>query len=155
MLRSRAEPVKGSLRRALSGAPLTEPARPPKHFPTRRRRKLIERFPRITYIARGPYGGGRSASASESVPQGRRLQSNEDRLKAVPGVQNVHDLHVWAITSGKNSLTAFLVVTAEGKADEVLRECSVLLEDEFGITQSTMQVECASYSIGQRERPDP
>ncbi len=59
MLRSRAEPVKGSLRRALSGAPLTEPARPPTHFPTRRRRKLIERLPQKTYIACGPYSGGR------------------------------------------------------------------------------------------------
>ena len=58
----------------------------------------------------------------------------------VPGVQSVHDLHVWAISSGKNSLTVQVVGAPDRKLDEVLRQTAAFLEAEFGITHTTVHV---------------
>ncbi|MFZ8477521.1 cation transporter, partial [Staphylococcus aureus] len=46
----------------------------------------------------------------EGVPQGVELDKIRSELTALPGVKEVHDLHVWAITSGLNSLTAHLLL---------------------------------------------
>lgn len=42
----------------------------------------------------------------EGVPQGLELDEIAQALLAIPGVSELHDLHVWALSSGKNSLTA-------------------------------------------------
>lgn len=78
----------------------------------------------------------------EGVPEGIELQQIQAALENVPGVRAVHDLHVWAITSGKNSLTAHVVVHP-GVEDEqqVLRTAQQMLEQDFGINHTTIQVE--------------
>jgi cobalt-zinc-cadmium efflux system protein len=83
----------------------------------------------------------------EGAPEGIRLAEINDALRAIPGVREVHDLHVWAITSGRNSLTAHLVVEpgAQGEG-ESLRAASEMLEHRFGISHSTIQVERVSCS---------
>ena len=53
----------------------------------------------------------------------------------------MHDLHVWAITSGKNSLTAHLVTEDGGNQQQVLQAASEMLEERFGLTHTTVQVE--------------
>ncbi len=56
------------------------------------------------------------------------------------GVRGVHDLHVWTITSGVESLSAHVVV--EGKPHgEVLEEASTMLRSRFGIDHQTLQLE--------------
>jgi hypothetical protein len=79
----------------------------------------------------------------EGVPEGLSLLEIEDALRAVPGVRAVHDLHVWAITSGKNSLTTHLVLDgdAAGNEQRVLQATRSLLVERFGITHTTVQVE--------------
>jgi cobalt-zinc-cadmium efflux system protein len=79
----------------------------------------------------------------EGVPEGLSLREIEDALRAVPGVRAVHDLHVWAITSGKNSLTTHLVLDgdAAGNEQRVLQATRSLLVERFGITHTTVQVE--------------
>lgn len=77
----------------------------------------------------------------ESAPRGVDVDKVRDTLAAVPGVQGVHDLHVWTITSGMDSLSAHLVV-ADGRPDaEVLLEVRRLLAATFGIDHVTIQIE--------------
>lgn len=68
-------------------------------------------------------------------------------LTAVEGVVDVHDLHVWTITSGFESLTVH--VTVEGRAHrEVLHEIRSLVHRRFGIEHSTVQLEGADDCVG-------
>ena len=46
----------------------------------------------------------------EGVPEGVDLAQIDERLRAVPGVREVHELHVWALGSGRTSLTAHLIL---------------------------------------------
>jgi cobalt-zinc-cadmium efflux system protein len=61
-------------------------------------------------------------------------------LEAVDGVTEVHDLHVWTLTSGMDVATAHLVAR-EDSADRVLTDASAALRERFGIAHATLQVE--------------
>lgn len=83
----------------------------------------------------------------EGVPLDVSLDEIEKAILASPGVREIHDLHIWALSSGKNSLTVH-VVLAEG-ADEqaVLRETTELLASRFSIRHVTVQVEAAACDM--------
>ncbi|GGL05785.1 cation efflux system protein [Deinococcus radiotolerans] len=74
----------------------------------------------------------------EGVPRGLDLDALRAELRALPGVVDVHDLHVWSVTGGVNNLTAHLVAPAAG--DSLLREVESVAA-RFGIAHSTVQVE--------------
>jgi cobalt-zinc-cadmium efflux system protein len=78
----------------------------------------------------------------EGVPEEIVLADVEKTILAVPGVATIHDLHVWAITSGKVSLTVH-VVRDPDQADDgtLLARVRRALEDKFDINHSTVQVE--------------
>jgi cobalt-zinc-cadmium efflux system protein len=78
----------------------------------------------------------------EGVPEGMDLSVIDSRLRSVPGVRDVHDLHIWAIGSGKASLTAHLILD-EVQADVqlVLNNANELLRRDFGLTHTTLQAE--------------
>jgi cobalt-zinc-cadmium efflux system protein len=78
----------------------------------------------------------------EGVPEGVDLAAIEGRLLGVPGVRDVHELHVWAIGSGKTSLTAHLVIDSDQThAQAVLDAAAGRLRSEFNITHTTVQAE--------------
>jgi cobalt-zinc-cadmium efflux system protein len=85
----------------------------------------------------------------ESTPAGIDLRDVRRELGAVPGVVGVHDLHVWAITSGMYSLTAHVVVDADAKSDVVLAEVRKRVDDSFAIDHVTVQLEPTGYDCGQ------
>lgn len=60
-------------------------------------------------------------------------------LEGVDGVVEVHDLHVWTLTSGMDVATAHLVATSN--ADAVLAAATEVLREKFGIAHATLQVE--------------
>lgn len=62
-------------------------------------------------------------------------------LAAVPGVDDVHDLHVWTLTSGMNVATAHLVAADEAQVPSVLEAATIVMRDQFGIAHATLQVE--------------
>lgn len=64
-------------------------------------------------------------------------------LAAVDGVVDVHDLHVWTITSEFVSLSAHLAVRPEAGPKEVLRRAHEAVSSRFGICHSTFQIESA------------
>ncbi len=77
----------------------------------------------------------------EGVPEGIDFQAVERALRSIPGVQDLHDLHVWAITSGMPSLSAHLVVSAQADHDSVCKSATALLDEQFEIEHVTLQVE--------------
>ena len=77
----------------------------------------------------------------EGIPKGIELDDIEQALLAVPGVAAVHDLHVWALTSGKNSLTVHLVLAKGGVEQSVLTRARDTLAENFSMHHTTVQVE--------------
>jgi cobalt-zinc-cadmium efflux system protein len=78
----------------------------------------------------------------EGVPEGLVLADVEQMMKATPGVNGVHDLHVWAITTGQVSLTAHLEIDPTTDPQAVLRAVSARLEEAHHIKHTTLQCEC-------------
>ncbi len=62
-------------------------------------------------------------------------------LKEVPGVQDVHDLHVWTLTSGIDSVSAHVVTSAPQSSDRVVHAVQDMLKSRFKIDHVTVQVE--------------
>ena len=77
----------------------------------------------------------------EGAPGHIDVDAVRDALRAVKGVDDVHDLHIWTITSGFVALSAHLVVKAPGDAGEVLKLAEVCLVDRFNIRHSTLQLD--------------
>lgn len=78
----------------------------------------------------------------EGVPEGIGLADVEAELLKQPSVASIHDLHVWAITSGKSSLTVH-VVCPDTKEDwpAVLESIRTMLAKSFDIHHTTVQLE--------------
>jgi cobalt-zinc-cadmium efflux system protein len=77
----------------------------------------------------------------EAAPAGIDVNEVGRALAAAPGVANVHDLHVWELTSGFPALSAHVVVGADEDCHERRAQLDVLLHERFGIDHATMQVE--------------
>ncbi len=80
----------------------------------------------------------------EATPLHIDLEELERCLLEVKGVKDVHDLHVWTISSGKESLSAHLDIEKQARPDDILREVNRLLEEKFRIFHSTVQLETVS-----------
>lgn len=77
----------------------------------------------------------------EGVPEGIELEKVSSSLTSIPGVSSIHDLHVWALTSGVPSLSAHLVLS-DSSDPEIVRAAAVAkLHDDFDIEHVTLQVE--------------
>lgn len=82
----------------------------------------------------------------QGVPDGIDIDAVEQAIHAVPGVREVHDLHIWALTSGKNVLSTHLVVDpAQGSEQQVLAQVTELLHEQFDISHVTIQIEGAGF----------
>jgi len=77
----------------------------------------------------------------ESSPRHLDTDALRRDLTEIEGVRDVHDLHVWTVTSGFVSLSAHAEVTSSDIADEVLRRATVLLRERYGIRHVTIQPE--------------
>lgn len=77
----------------------------------------------------------------ESVPAGVDLEELRRDLLSVAGTRELHDLHVWCLTSHQFALSAHAVVAQDADQDRVLSDISVLLERKFKIRHMTVQLE--------------
>src|SRR5436305_5222539 len=87
----------------------------------------------------------------ESAPAHIDLDRVQEAMAEVPGVLEVHDLHVWTITSGMESLSAHVVVEDHRFDCDVLSEIRAKLHERFGIHHITVQMETATFE----EHPAP
>lgn len=77
----------------------------------------------------------------EATPEGVDGDAVGRRLAGVDGVIEVHDLHIWTITSGFPALAAHVTVEEGRDCAELRRRLAALLAQEFGIAHTTLQVE--------------
>jgi cobalt-zinc-cadmium efflux system protein len=84
----------------------------------------------------------------EGVPGHLDLGAVAREMESADGVIAVHDLHIWAISSGLYALSAHLVVDggAMGRNDEILAAVKGSLRRTFGIDHTTLQIESAAYA---------
>lgn len=72
------------------------------------------------------------------------------RLAEIPGVTEVHDLHVWTITSGLDAMSGHLAVSETQDAARVLRQARQILADEFKVDHVTIQIEDAALRAAEK-----
>jgi len=77
----------------------------------------------------------------EAAPKGIDVDEVDRVMRATPGVVGVHDLHVWTITSGLDSLSAHVVVEEDHADAQVLARLRATLHERFGIDHVTIQIE--------------
>ncbi len=82
------------------------------------------------------------ALALAAVPQGVDQGGVAAYLAALPGVTEVHDLHIWGMSTTETALTAHLVRPGAALDDALLSEACIELKRRFSIHHATLQVEC-------------
>jgi cobalt-zinc-cadmium efflux system protein len=81
----------------------------------------------------------------ESTPRHLDMPAIEAAMRAEPGVESVHDLHLWSITSGFDAMSGH--VRSNGRpSQEVLHDLQTMLRECFGIEHITLQVEAADHA---------
>jgi cobalt-zinc-cadmium efflux system protein len=98
-------------------------------------------------IARGAWSILRSTVdiLMESTPKGLNVAQMVRDMVRSPGVQDVHDLHVWSIAGGMTALSAHVQVEDRplSQCDSVLAGMVQMLQQRYHIYHSTIQLECA------------
>jgi cobalt-zinc-cadmium efflux system protein len=79
----------------------------------------------------------------EAAPRGIDVGAVGSAMIAVPGITEVHDLHVWEVTSGFPALAAHVLVAPGDDCHARRRELDVLVQERFGIHHTTLQVDHA------------
>ncbi len=77
----------------------------------------------------------------DNVPKDLDLNAVKDAVEAVPRVENVHHLHAWSLTMGKNILSTHVLVEQYPESEQILQRIQSVLKDDFGIYFSTVQME--------------
>jgi cobalt-zinc-cadmium efflux system protein len=89
----------------------------------------------------------------ESAPRGIDVNEVGDAMCRVTGVREVHDLHIWTVTSGFPALAAHLRTDPHADVDAVRADVEALLRERFDIAHTTLQTSSASLlSIEDRRR---
>ena len=84
----------------------------------------------------------------DGVPESVDLAELERWLLGLDGVEAVHDLHVWAMSTYDNAMTAHLVMPAGHPGDDFYRMVAKGLHDRFGISHPTLQIEITHIEHG-------
>ena len=91
--------------------------------------------------------------ALDAVPRGIETGAITTALAAIPGVEEVHDLHVWGASTSEVSLTVHLVVPDGTAHETVLPAAEALLRERFHIDHTTIQLERAAAGRACVQRP--
>ncbi len=80
----------------------------------------------------------------EGTPAAVNQQEVKATLKEIAGVKDVHDLHIWTITSGLDSLSCHLLINDDADGQTILQQAIRMLEERFKIQHTTIQVETSN-----------
>jgi cobalt-zinc-cadmium efflux system protein len=86
----------------------------------------------------------------ESVPRHVQVDKVVELIKNVPGVEDVHDIHIWTITSGLHALSAHVRIRDQmvSRSAEIVEMVNKQLSEDFNIRHTTLQLECESCPTG-------
>ena len=88
----------------------------------------------------------------EGTPKGVDLKEVVKEIKSLEGVIDVHHVHAWSLTSGKNLFTAHIKVENSQKSEELIHRISHILKDRFKFYFSTLQIEKDCPDKGEAEQ---
>lgn len=90
----------------------------------------------------------------DAVPKGINIADVKKYLESIEGVEDVHDLHIWGMSTTETALTSHLVIPGKKIEDHLLEKICKDLHEKFGIEHPTIQIEksgqssnCSSESI--------
>jgi cobalt-zinc-cadmium efflux system protein len=89
----------------------------------------------------------------EAAPRGLEPQAIGEALVRQPDVVEVHDLHVWEISSGFPALSAHVLVSAERDCHAARRAMEAMLKERFGLDHTTLQVDHARGGLIELQAP--
>lgn len=80
----------------------------------------------------------------EAAPKHIQMDRVIEMIKNIPGVEDVHDIHIWTITSGIHALSAHLLIEDQtvSRSAEIVETVNKDLVKHFNITHTTLQLEC-------------
>jgi len=80
----------------------------------------------------------------EAVPKNLDVSRINDAVRRIKGVRDIHDVHLWAITSGMYAMSCHLLIEDQkvSNCTQIVEEVNQTLSKEFGISHSTVQLEC-------------
>ncbi|MBC7933107.1 MAG: cation transporter [Rubrivivax sp.] len=81
----------------------------------------------------------------EGTPAHINLAAVEGAIRETGGVEDVHDLHVWTITSGREALSAHVIHAPAVSQPDLLRELRAKLNEQFGVDHLTIQMETEDF----------
>ncbi|CAM3820831.1 MULTISPECIES: cation diffusion facilitator family transporter [Mesobacillus] len=87
----------------------------------------------------------------EGAPTHINIDEVKKALEELKGVEEVHDLHIWSITSDQPSLSGHLVVEPKFDNDDLLNKATSLLKERFKVKHSTLQLEGESFAHKEKE----
>jgi len=91
----------------------------------------------------------------EGTPAHLELTEIEAAMTRVPGVRRVHDLHVWTLTSGREAMSAHVVVADVRESERLLEALHAVLHARFGIDHTTIQLETEPSPLLRIKGPNP
>jgi len=91
----------------------------------------------------------------EAAPEGMDVEGIGTALAGHPGVVEVHDLHVWEVTSGFPSLSAHVLVESDADCHGIRQQLEEVIDERFGIHHTTLQVEHTKPRLVQMSAPPP
>lgn len=77
----------------------------------------------------------------ETVPEQFDLDEIRAEIQAIDGIRDVHEFHLWAVSTNHYSLTGHIFVDEDIHAAEIINQVNAVLKDKYGITHTTIQVE--------------
>ncbi len=77
----------------------------------------------------------------EGTPRHLQMPDVMQAMQTVPGVRDVHDIHLWTITTGMDAMSGHVIIEDVGRSAEILSVLNRLLSERFGITHTTLQLE--------------
>ncbi len=87
----------------------------------------------------------------EGTPAHINLDDVRSAMESVPGVEAIHDLHVWSITSGVDAMSGHVRVKSSVPASPVLEHLNDLLKERFKIGHTTIQIEETTYECDEAQ----
>lgn len=81
----------------------------------------------------------------EGTPKDVDIHQLRQSLEKIPGVESVHDLHVWSLTSSVNAMSAHIVKDKQTGQNHLLKTLTDVTKENFKISHTTFQIEEEGY----------
>ncbi len=77
----------------------------------------------------------------EGAPAHIQVEEVQKALSEISGVKDAHDIHLWSLTQGSESMSGHLIISPEMNSDQALKAATAVLKERFGLSHVTLQIE--------------